>query len=61
LKRHGAVPAPKATYNFPGNTCISINNEVAHGIPRNRIIQPGDLINIDVSAELGGYYADAGP
>jgi methionyl aminopeptidase len=60
LKRHGAVPAPKATYNFPGNTCISINNEVAHGIPGNRIIQPGDLINIDVSAELGGYYADAG-
>ncbi|TVY08854.1 type I methionyl aminopeptidase [Paenibacillus cremeus] len=60
LKRHGAVPAPKKTYNFPGNTCISINNEVAHGIPGNRIIQPGDLINIDVSAELGGYYADAG-
>lgn len=60
LKRYGAVPAPKATYNFPGNTCISINREVAHGIPGNRIIQPGDLINIDVSAELGGYYADAG-
>ncbi|MFC0216049.1 type I methionyl aminopeptidase [Paenibacillus chartarius] len=60
LKRHGAIPAPKATYNFPGNTCISINHEVAHGIPGNRIIQPGDLINIDVSAELGGYYADAG-
>lgn len=60
LKRHGAVSAPKKTYNFPGNTCISINREVAHGIPGNRVIQPGDLINIDVSAELGGYYADAG-
>ncbi|MBB6673963.1 type I methionyl aminopeptidase [Cohnella nanjingensis] len=60
LKRHGAVPAPKATYQFPGNTCISINQEVAHGIPGNRIIQPGDLVNIDVSAKLGGYYADAG-
>lgn len=60
LKRHGAVPAPKSTYNFPGNTCISVNHEVAHGIPGNRIIQPGDLVNIDVSAELGGYYADAG-
>ncbi|SDM71767.1 methionyl aminopeptidase [Fictibacillus solisalsi] len=60
LERHGAVPAPKATYNFPGNTCISINHDVAHGIPGNRIIQPGDLINIDVSAELGGYYADSG-
>jgi len=60
LKKHGAVPAPKSTYNFPGNTCISINQEIAHGIPGNRIIQPGDLINIDVSAELGGYYADTG-
>lgn len=60
LKRHGAVAAPKATYNFPGNTCISINHVVAHGIPGNQMIQPGDLVNIDVSAELGGYYADAG-
>ncbi len=60
LHKHGAVPAPKTTYNFPGHTCISVNHEVAHGIPGDRIIQPGDLINIDVSAELGGYYADAG-
>ncbi|MFK7694929.1 type I methionyl aminopeptidase [Paenibacillus sp. HJGM_3] len=60
LKKHGATPAPKQTYNFPGHTCISINREVAHGVPGNRVIQPGDLINIDVSAELGGYYADAG-
>ena len=60
LEAHGAVPAPKATYNFPGYTCISVNHDVAHGIPGNRKIGPGDLINIDVSAELGGYYADAG-
>ena len=60
LKKHGAIPAPKTVYNFPGNTCISINHEIAHGIPGNRKIQPGDLINIDVSAELGGYFADAG-
>ncbi|GAK40836.1 type I methionyl aminopeptidase [Paenibacillus urinalis] len=60
LARNGAVSAPKITYDFPGNTCISVNHEVAHGIPGNRIIQPGDLINIDVSAEAGGYYADAG-
>lgn len=60
LQKHGAVPAPKAVYRFPGNTCISINHEIAHGIPGNRKIQPGDLINIDVSAELGGYFADAG-
>ncbi|XEC97362.1 type I methionyl aminopeptidase [Paenibacillus tarimensis] len=60
LKSYGAVPAPKATYNFPGNTCISINREIAHGVPGNRIIQPGDLVNIDVSAEREGYYADSG-
>jgi methionyl aminopeptidase len=60
LQKYGAVPAPKTVYNFPGNTCISINHEIAHGIPGNRKIQPGDLINIDVSAELGGYFADAG-
>ncbi|ASK62238.1 type I methionyl aminopeptidase [Virgibacillus phasianinus] len=60
LKRHGAVSAPKLTYNFPGYTCISVNNEVAHGIPGNRKIKQGDLVNIDVSAELGGYFADAG-
>jgi len=60
LAKHGAVSAPKLTYDFPGDTCISINREVAHGIPGKRVIKPGDLINIDVSAELGGYYADAG-
>jgi len=60
LQKHGAVSAPKAVYNFPGHTCISINHEIAHGIPGNRKIRPGDLINIDVSAELGGYFADAG-
>ncbi|WP_138494598.1 type I methionyl aminopeptidase [Paenibacillus pinistramenti] len=60
LTRHGAVSAPKAVYNFPGSTCISVNHEAAHGIPGDRILQPGDLINIDVSAELEGYYADAG-
>lgn len=60
LKRFGAKSAPKLVYNFPGHTCISINEEVAHGIPGKRVIQAGDLINIDVSAELGGYFADAG-
>jgi methionyl aminopeptidase len=57
----GAQPAPKLTYNFPGFTCISVNNEVAHGIPSaHKIFKEGDLINIDVSAELNGYWADNG-
>ena len=60
LKKHGAVSAPIKMYRFPGATCISVNHEVAHGIPGNRVIRKGDLINIDVSAELDGYYADTG-
>ena len=57
----GAKSAPRLTYGFPGWTCISVNNEVAHGIPSDkRIIEEGDLINIDVSAELDGFWADNG-
>lgn len=60
LADHGAQSAPKLTYNFPGFTCISVNEEAAHGIPGARVLQAGDLVNIDVSAELGGYFADTG-
>ena len=56
----GAISAPKNEYDFPGYTCISVNEEVAHGIPGKRVIQAGDLVNIDVSAVLNGYYADTG-
>ena len=60
LAQHGARSAPILTYKFPGHTCISINDEAAHGIPGPRVIQPGDLVNIDVSAELDGYWAETG-
>ncbi|GAB4515483.1 MAG: type I methionyl aminopeptidase [Anaerolineae bacterium] len=60
LASHGARSAPILAYKFPGHTCISINDEAAHGIPGERVIQPGDLVNIDVSAELNGYWADTG-
>jgi methionyl aminopeptidase len=60
LTQHGARSAPMITYNFPAYTCISINDEAAHGIPGSRVVQPGDLVNIDVSAELHGFYADSG-
>jgi methionyl aminopeptidase len=60
LEVHGARSAPQLMYGFPGATCISVNEEAAHGIPGDRIIQAGDLVNIDVSAELGGYFADTG-
>ncbi|MEO1260795.1 MAG: type I methionyl aminopeptidase [Bacteroidota bacterium] len=61
LKKYGATSAPLRDYNFPGYTCISLNHEACHGIPsRNRIIKEGDLLNIDVSAELNGFYGDNG-
>jgi len=60
MRQHGARSAPRLVYDFPGATCISINEEAAHGIPGPRVIQPGDLVNVDVSAEMDGYYADAG-
>jgi methionyl aminopeptidase len=61
LKRHGARSAPQLAYGFPGTTCISINDELAHGIPsKKRVLREGDLVNIDVSAELDGYWADTG-
>lgn len=60
LEKHGARPAPEAEYGFPGATCISVNEEIAHGIPGDRKVLAGDLVNIDVSAELNGYYGDTG-
>ncbi len=60
LEGAGARPAPELSYGFPGATCISINEEVAHGIPGDRRIAAGDLVNIDVSAEKDGLFADTG-
>lgn len=60
LDTAGARPAPEIVYGFPGATCISVNERIAHGIPGDRRIEPGDLVNIDVSAEKDGYFADTG-
>jgi methionyl aminopeptidase len=61
FRRHGARSAPRVTYNFPGSTCISLNDEAAHGVPSlDRHLREGDLVNIDVSAELDGYFSDTG-
>lgn len=60
FEKAGAISAPKGEYDFPGFTCISVNEEVAHGIPGKRIIQEGDLVNIDVSGSKNGYFADTG-
>ena len=61
LSDFGANSAPYLTYGFPGYTCISINNEFCHGIPSDtRTLKEGDLVNIDVSAELNGFWSDNG-
>lgn len=60
FEARGAKSAPITEYDFPGYTCISVNEEVAHGIPGSRVINEGDLVNIDVSGCKDGYYADTG-
>ena len=60
LEAEGARSAPQVSYNFPGATCISISPVIAHGIPDEHVLREGELIHIDVSAELDGYYADTG-
>lgn len=61
FRKHGARSAPRVTYRFPGSTCISVNDEAAHGIPSlKRQLRDGDLVNLDVSAELDGYFSDTG-
>src|SRR5437764_6704042 len=60
FRRFGARSAPQLTYGFPGVNCISLNDETVHGVPSaKRVIRRGDLVKIDVTAELDGYMADA--
>lgn len=56
---HGAVPAPKGYNGFPKSSCISPNNVICHGIPsKNTVLKNGDIINIDITTILNGYYGD---
>jgi methionyl aminopeptidase len=57
--RHGARSAPQLAYDFPGTICISVDDECVHGIPGPRRLRDGQLVKLDVTAELDGYYADA--
>jgi methionyl aminopeptidase len=59
FRRAGARSGPQLEYDFPGVTCISVNEEAIHGIPGERRLQAADLVKLDVTAELDGYYADA--
>jgi methionyl aminopeptidase len=59
FRRAGARSGPQLDYDFPGVTCISVNDEAVHGIPGKRRLREGDLVKLDVTAELDGFYADA--
>lgn len=57
---HGAIPAPLNFEGFPKSVCVSVNNEVCHGIPSNKtLLKNGDIVNVDVTTNLNGYYSDA--
>ncbi|MDA1306264.1 MAG: type I methionyl aminopeptidase [Acidobacteria bacterium] len=55
----GAQSSPRMTYNFPGFTCISVNEQVVHGVPGPRVIEPGDIVKIDVTLYLDGFLGDS--
>jgi len=57
--RHGARSGPILTYDYPGAVCISVDEEVVHGVPGPRVLRPGELVTLDVAAEVAGYHADA--
>jgi len=59
LAREGARSAPIFVYGFPGSICISVNDEIVHGIPGARVIREGDLVKLDLTAEKNGFMADA--
>ena len=59
FRRAGARSGPQLDYGFPGTTCISVNDEAVHGIPGRRRLRRGDLVKLDVTAELDGFYADS--
>ena len=59
LAEQGARSGPILTYGYPGSICISVDDQVVHGIPGDRVLRPGQLVKLDVAAELDGYHADA--
>ena len=59
VRERGAVPAFKGYHGYPASLCISVNEEVVHGIPGGRLLREGDIVGLDFGAELRGYFADA--
>ena len=59
IRRHGATPSFIGYRGFPASLCVSVNNEIVHGIPGNRVIQDGDIVSLDVGAIVDGFHGDA--
>jgi len=59
IRAQGAEPAFLGYRGFPGTICVSVNEEVVHGIPGSRVIRSGDVVSLDVGAKVDGYFADA--
>ncbi len=55
----GAIPAPLNYRGFPKSVCVSVNEVICHGIPGDRVLKSGDIVNVDITPILDGYYADA--
>ena len=58
MKEHGVNPAFKGYRGFPGCVCISINEEVVHGIPGPRVLNEGDIVSLDVGINFNGFFSD---
>ncbi len=58
-KKRGVMPSFKNYRGFPANLCVSVNDEIVHGIPGERILQEGDIVSLDVGAKLSGFHTDA--
>src|ERR1700691_4915766 len=56
LAENGAQSSPPLIYNFPGDVCISVNDEVVHGVPGDRVVEAGDLVKLDLTAVKDGYH-----
>jgi methionyl aminopeptidase len=60
IRDHGAIPGFLGYYDFPNSLCVSINDEVVHGIPGPRVVEDGDLVSLDCGLILDGWWADSG-
>ncbi len=59
IKRRGGIPVFKGYHGYPASVCVSVNDQVVHGIPGSRVLQPGDLVSIDLGATVDGFVGDA--